>query len=254
LWKTMTTGEFAGFDFTFLASWPLLVNAMTHASLMLELAYPVLIWVKLLRPAILAGMAILHLGIAVMSPGLAEFGLAMLAANVAFVSGAWLRELVTGVQQPALSVLYDGACPRCRASMALVLAADPDHVVHGIDLTAVDVRTVHPSLTPEACVRSMHVVSRQGNVTTGFDAVRSLALRLPLFWVAGWIASIPGVASAGRLLYNRLAATRPRDVPCTDQACGLPSRTSSEPRDRGPVHHNHNLIPPQSDTEEMARR
>ena len=91
IWKTMTTGEFARFDFTFLAAWPILVNVLTHASLFLELAYPVLIWIKLLRPAMVAGMAILHLGIAVMSPGLAEFGLAMLAANLAFVSGTWLR-------------------------------------------------------------------------------------------------------------------------------------------------------------------
>ena len=58
----------------------------------------------------------LHLGIAVMSPGLTEFALAMLAANLAFVSGTWLRGLVTGADQPAVTVLYDGACPRCRAS------------------------------------------------------------------------------------------------------------------------------------------
>ena len=50
LWKTMTTGEFAGLDFTSLAAWPILVNLLTHASLLLELLYPVLIWVKILRP------------------------------------------------------------------------------------------------------------------------------------------------------------------------------------------------------------
>ena len=44
----------------------------------------------------------------------------MIAANLAFVSGPWLRSLVAGrdVDQPAGRVLYDGACPRCRASMA----------------------------------------------------------------------------------------------------------------------------------------
>ena len=124
----MVTGEFAGLDFTALAAWPVLINLLTHSSLLLELVYPVLIWVKLLRPLLLAGVAVLHLGIAVTSPGLAEFALAMLAANLAFVSGPWLRGLVTGADQPGLTVLYDGACPRCRASMALILAADPDQV------------------------------------------------------------------------------------------------------------------------------
>ena len=47
----MTTGEFAGFDFTWLAAWPILINVLTHFSLLLELLYPVLIWVKILATA-----------------------------------------------------------------------------------------------------------------------------------------------------------------------------------------------------------
>jgi predicted DCC family thiol-disulfide oxidoreductase YuxK len=254
LWKTMTTGEFVAFDFTALAAWPALINFLTHSSLLLELLYPVLIWGKLLRPLMVAGIAILHLGIAVTNPGLTEFALAMLAANLAFVSGGWLRGLVTGLDQPVLTVLYDGACPRCRASLAVILAADPDHVIAPIDLTTVDVRTIHPSLTNESCLRSMHVVTTQGIVTKGFEAARAIGGRLPAFWVPALLGWIPGVAWAGRPLYNALAATRPRDVPCTDEVCGLPSRTPlSSPRDRGQVHNHHNVIAPQSDTEEMAR-
>ncbi|MFI5459518.1 MAG: thiol-disulfide oxidoreductase [Isosphaerales bacterium] len=94
VWKTMTTGEFVVLDFTALAAWPLLVNLLTHVSLALELVYPVLIWVRIVRPILLAGVAVLHVGIAVMSPGLTEFALVMLAGNVAFVSGGWLRGLV----------------------------------------------------------------------------------------------------------------------------------------------------------------
>jgi predicted DCC family thiol-disulfide oxidoreductase YuxK len=249
LWKTMATGEFSGIDFTWLAAWPILINALTHSSLLLELLYPVLVWVKILRPLMLAGAVMLHLGIAVVSPGLAEFALAMLTANLAFVSGTWLRALVTGPDQPVVSVLYDGGCPRCRASVALILSADPDHVIHPIDLTTVDVRTIHPSLTREDCMRSMHIVTRQGVVKSGFDAVRGIGARLPLFWLPAVIGTIPGVALAGRVVYNRLAATRPRDVPCTDEVCGIHSRTSvGSPRDRGDSHNHHNVIAPMSDT------
>jgi predicted DCC family thiol-disulfide oxidoreductase YuxK len=253
LWKTMATGEFAGLDFTPLAAWPVLINVLTHFSLLLELLYPVLIWVKILRPLVLAGALVLHLGIALVSPGLTEFALAMLAANLAFVSGTWLRGLVTGPNQPVVSVLYDGACPRCRASMALVLSADPGQVVRPIDLMAVDVRTIHPGLTRQECLRSMHIVTGQGTIKSGFDAVRWLGGRLPLFWLPALIGAIPGVASAGRFVYNRLAASRPRDVPCTDDVCGIHSRTSlGMPRDRGDLLNHHNLIAPKSDTEEMV--
>jgi predicted DCC family thiol-disulfide oxidoreductase YuxK len=251
LWKTMTTGEFVILDFTALAGWPFFVNLLTHASLALELLYPVLIWNRALRPLVLAGMLALHAGIAVMSPGLFEFALAMVAANLAFVSGVWLRSLLTGTEQPALRVLFDGACPRCRASMALVAAADPDHVVEPVDLTAVDVKSIHPSLTPGECMRSMHVVSRLGRVTAGFDGVRSLAVWLPLFWPLALVAYLPGVAWLGRRVYNGIAATRPRDLPCTDEFCAIHSRTRFvAPRDRACAEHKENAIPTLADTRE----
>jgi predicted DCC family thiol-disulfide oxidoreductase YuxK len=221
LWGTMTAGEFVTRDYTGLASWPLVVNLLTHASLAFELLYPVLIWIPLLRPLMVAGAVPLHLGIAMVAPGLTEFGLAMIGANVAFVSGPWLRSLATGREQPVLRVLFDGVCPRCRASMALVKAADPDRIVEPIDLNAVDVATIHPSLTKKACMESMHVISRNGRVTAGFDGIRTLTAWLPLSWPLALIGWLPGVAWAGQRVYNHLAATRPRDVPCSDEACGI---------------------------------
>jgi len=251
LWKTMTTGEFVVLDFTALAAWPLLINLLTHASLALELLYPVFIWVKIARPLLLAGVMALHVGIAVMSPGLTEFALAMIAGNLAFFSGSWLRGLATGTRQPSLRVLFDGACPRCRASMALVTAADPDHVIEPVDLTAVEVASIHPGLTREDCMRSMHVVSGAGRVTAGFDGMRSVASWLPLFWPLSLIGYVPGVAWTGRRVYNSFAATRPRDVACTDLACGIhPRAPRTAPRDRGRAQDHHNAIATATDTEE----
>lgn len=110
--------------------------------------------------------------------------------------------------------------------MAMLTAADPDRVLEPIDLTAVNVATIHPSLTRADCMQSMHVVSRGGRITAGFDGVRSVAAWLPLFWPVAAIWYLPGVAWLGRRVYNYLAATRPRDVPCTDDACGIHSRTA----------------------------
>jgi predicted DCC family thiol-disulfide oxidoreductase YuxK len=235
IWGTLASGEFSLLDFTWLASWPYVLNVLTHAALALELCYGVLVWVPVLRPLVIAAAAALHVGIALSAPGLIEFGLAMLAANLAFVSGPWLRSLVTGrdAGQPALRVLYDGACPYCRKSMALFTAADPDHVIEPVDLTAVNVATIHPSLTREACLKAMHVVRRDGRVAAGFDAVALLARALPLFWPLGLIAFVPGVASLGRLIYQRVADARPRDVPCTDEVCSLPSHRGPD-RDSRP--------------------
>ena len=250
-WKTMTSGEFVTGDFTWMAGWPVLINVLTHATLALELLYPIVIWVGIARPLVLAGVVAMHAGIAVMSPGLTEFTLAMLTANLAFVSGSWLRGMATGRDRPALRVLFDGACPRCRASMALVTAADAGDTVEPIDLTAVDVRSVHPRLTNEACLRSMHAVSASGRVTSGFDAIRSIGAYLPLFWPIAAIAHIPGIASIGRSVYNQIAATRPRDVPCTDETCEIHLGTPrTVPRPRGHVPNTYNPVSAPVDSQE----
>ena len=173
IWRTMATGEFVVFDFTWLAAWPVLINLITHGSLALEVLYPLLVWIRLARPLVLAGIVILHVGIAVMSPGLTEFALVMMAGNLAFVPGKWLRRVAVGTSQPGLRVLYDGACPRCRSSMALITAADPDHLVEPLDLTTVDLVKIHATLRREDCMKSMHAVSDSGRITRGFDAMRT---------------------------------------------------------------------------------
>jgi predicted DCC family thiol-disulfide oxidoreductase YuxK len=254
LWRTMATGEFVGWNMTSLAASPWAINFLTHFSLALELLYPVLIWVGIIRPLLLAGIVGLHIGIAVINPGLTEFALIMIAANLAFVSGGWLRSLVTGRFRPELRVLFDGECPRCRASMALLTSADPGHVLEPVDLTAVDVVAVDPRLTIDDCLHSMHVISRTGKITSGFDAMRTLAARLPLFWPLAVFGFLPGVAWTGRRVYNRLAASRPRDFACTDEACGIHSRPSlSLARNRRQAQNHQNAIATLLDTEETPQ-
>ncbi len=226
IWGTVAAGEFRLVDLTWLAAAPWVLNAMTHASLLLEIGYPVLVWVRPLRPMVVGAAIGLHVGVGLVL-GLGEFGLAMIAANLAFFSGFWLRSLVTGRDasgQPAGRLLFDGACPRCRASTAVIVAADPDRLVELIDLTAVDVATIDPRLTRDACMKAMQLVRADGRIDAGFDAVATLGRWLPIFWPAGLIAAVPGVSLAGRRVYNLIAASRPRDVACNDEVCGLHAR------------------------------
>ena len=198
---------------------------MTHGALLLESLYPVLVWVRPVRPFWVAAVLIMHAAIG-LTLGLFEFSLAMLAGNLAFASGPWLRSLVAGLDQPAGRVLYDGACPKCRASMAFLSAGDPDRVLEPVDLTAVDVASVHPSLTKEACLESMHLVHANGRVERGYDAVMTALSWTPLFWPLSLARYLPGVSFVGRRVYNRIAASRSRDEPCTDDVCGIKPPTT----------------------------
>ena len=66
-------------------------------------------------------------------------------------------------------------------------------MVEPIDLTAVDVEAVHPSLTREACLRSMHLVRSDGRVFAGYDAVL----------VPGAVDAAVLAAGAGRVAARR---------------------------------------------------
>ena len=86
----MLTPEFSRFDLVWLAAYPGLLSLATHAGLFLEISYPVLIWICKLRPLVLSSMVLLHAANDLML-GLTEFGLTMVAVNLSFVSGEWLR-------------------------------------------------------------------------------------------------------------------------------------------------------------------
>jgi predicted DCC family thiol-disulfide oxidoreductase YuxK len=219
-WGSLASSEFRLYDLTWLADFPILLNLMTHAALFVEISYPALIWVKPIRPLVLLAVAGMHTTIA-LTLGLFEFSAAMLVANLSFVSGPWLRSLVTGLDQPSGKVLYDGACPRCRASMAFITAGDPARVIEPIDLTAVDVSTIHPKLTKDACMKSMHLVRADGKVEAGYDAVMTLLAWIPPSKLFALVRFVPGVSLIGRRVYDWIASTRPRDVLCTDEVCGI---------------------------------
>jgi predicted DCC family thiol-disulfide oxidoreductase YuxK len=230
-WGTVAAGEFRLFDLTWLAGYPGLIQFCTHAGLALELSYPILVWIRPIRPLMMGLVVLMHIGIG-LTLGLTEFCLAMVAGNLAFCDGRWLRSLVAGREPrtPAGRVLYDGACPRCRASMALLTAADPDRALEPVDLTAVDVAKVHPALTKEACLRAMHVVRADGRVESGYDAVMTILGWMPPFWPASLVRHVPGISAVGRRVYQAIADARPRDAVCNDEVCGLHPPTTDRAR------------------------
>ncbi len=94
-WGGIANQEYQTLDLTWLADWPLIINALTHLTVAFELSYCVLIWNRWTRPLVLLVAVFLHLGI-VFALGMPTFGLAMLIANAAFVSPTLIRSLIDG--------------------------------------------------------------------------------------------------------------------------------------------------------------
>ena len=198
IWKTMTTGEFVAIDFTALAAWPVLINLLTHRQPGTRALYPVLVWVRIVRPLRLGRGG----GASRRDRGHEPWSLRICPGDDRGQPGVCLGLVAARARDRAgnsrrLRVLYDGACPRCRASMALITAADPDRVVEPVDLTAVAVASIHPSLTHEACMRSMHVVSRTGKVTRRVRR-RAVGGGLAAAVLAAGVGQLPAGGRMGR--------------------------------------------------------
>ena len=93
LWGAAANSRYRTLDLTWLARHPLLVNALTLGTLFWEVSYPALVWPRLTRRLAIAMGILVHGGIGV-AMGMKEFGLAMIAANLAFVPASSWRALL----------------------------------------------------------------------------------------------------------------------------------------------------------------
>jgi predicted DCC family thiol-disulfide oxidoreductase YuxK len=129
-------------------------------------------------------------------------------------------------------ILYDGKCPLCRRSMALLRWADWFDRLRYTDVEAdwPRVSREHPGLSKEACLRDMHVLlpdpstgSGQGGcVRAGFFAYRTILRHTPLLWPLWLLTILPLASVVGPRVYAFVASRRPRRTPCTDAVCALP--------------------------------
>ncbi len=71
------------------------VNFWTHLIIAFELGFPILIWIRLARPLLLAIAVVMWLATGILT-GQVEFALMMLVANLSFFSPAWLRSCCSG--------------------------------------------------------------------------------------------------------------------------------------------------------------
>jgi hypothetical protein len=87
MWMAFANLEYQTYDMIWLADYPRLVDLMTHTVVTWEITFAALIWIRLLRPLVLAGAVALHVGIGVCM-GMWTFGLVMLIGCTAFLPPA----------------------------------------------------------------------------------------------------------------------------------------------------------------------
>ena len=130
-----------------------------------------------------------------------------------------------------LTVLYDGGCSLCRASVARVQRFDSHQRITFLSLHDPSSQTRFPQIDRELAMRSMQAVDTRGRVWSGADAWARIGLLLPGWNVLAWILLIPGIHWMAAKIYAWVARNRyrwNRDL-CADGTCSvhLPEDTST---------------------------
>lgn len=102
-WGAIGNLEYQTIDMTWLVDSPMVISLLTVSALAWEISYAALVWNRWTRPLVLAFGVLVHAGIALCF-GMMTFGMAMIVANVAFVSPVVIRSLgQTGDAAPWLA-------------------------------------------------------------------------------------------------------------------------------------------------------
>ena len=90
MWRALANYEYQSMDMTWLAWHPEVLEMMTHIAVIWELSFTYLIWVKAMRPLMLIGGVLLHLGIGAFL-GMWTFGLTMIFGYLVFLEPQTIR-------------------------------------------------------------------------------------------------------------------------------------------------------------------
>ena len=185
-----------------------LSNVATYGTILIEIAFPFLIWQRRTRAYLLAAAIFLHLQFAVLM-GLFYFSFVMVMGHMSFVRPEWLARLGQAWKRAIgdMEMIYDGKCGFCVRSMAWFLAFDGLGQIRIRDFRA----DPSPVVSDAQLEKALYLVLPDGRALPGFDAYRYVVLRVPGLWWQVPFFYVPVLSRLfGRPIYNWIAANRMR--------------------------------------------
>jgi len=122
-----------------------------------------------------------------------------------------------------LTVLYDGNCGLCRASVARLRRINRDGHIELLDLHDPRVSARFPQVNREEALRLMQAVDSAGKVYSGVDACARAGLALPGWKFIAWLLLVPGIHYVASKIYAWVARNRYRwnRKLCADGSCSV---------------------------------
>jgi len=207
IWQVFLTTDYQiPFMLDLLASNFWMVNIAVYGVVLVELAFPFLVWQKATRAYLLIGAIFIHL-LFFFFLSLHYFSFVMIMGHMSFLRYDWLERLGQWWKRRTgeMEMIYDGHCGFCKRSMQWFLAFDGLGQIRTRDFRA------NPSsvVSDAEMEKALHLVLPDKRKLPGFEAYRYVVLRVPGLW---WMVPFFYVPVLSRLIgtpiYNWVATNR----------------------------------------------
>jgi predicted DCC family thiol-disulfide oxidoreductase YuxK len=121
--------------------------------------------------------------------------------------------------EPPYRVIYDEQCEICQAGVSWLKLLDRRKQTACFPIDPDILPRIHPNLMIDSCLKELHVVTPDGAIVTGADAVATLARLFPQTRIVGSVALFPVLRSISRALYRIVARNRYALSKCRGGAC-----------------------------------
>jgi predicted DCC family thiol-disulfide oxidoreductase YuxK len=130
-----------------------------------------------------------------------------------------------------LTILYDGSCSLCRASVMRLRRFDTRGRVETLALHDPTAVTRFPQIDREQAMRWMQAVDTHGRVWSGVEAWARIGGLLPGWNLLSWILLVPGIHWLAARAYSWVARNRYRwnSSLCEDGTCSLHTPGAPKP-------------------------
>lgn len=118
------------------------------------------------------------------------------------------KSMQSDIRMQKVAIVFDDSCQFCQNQIKKIKSMDPDNQFDYVPRSSADLATRFPVLAEMNFDSGMRLITTEGQVFVGADAIHQIAKRLPSTRTFAWLYTLPVIKQVCQLVYKWIAANR----------------------------------------------